>query len=282
METVIQLKRRIIARLTPEVGDGEARAMADEIMLAVAGRDRLAVVLNPDQQLEPEKLRRVDRVVDRVVEGEPLQYVLGYARFGGLTFKVTPDVLIPRPETAQLVDIISDDIGDRADVDLLDLCTGSGCIACALARRLRFARVTAVDISSGALEVARTNARDLKVNVDFLMADVMTMPAQPASWDVIVSNPPYVVESERRDMESRVLDYEPGLALFIPDEDPLMFYRAIADYALSSLRRGGRLYFEINPLFADALAGMLKSMTWDRVEILTDFRGKRRFAVCRL
>jgi release factor glutamine methyltransferase len=218
--------------------------------------------------------------VQRVVSGEPLQYVLGTAFFMGMELRVTPATLIPRPETSQLVDRIVDDMSSRADLRVLDIGTGSGCIAIALARALKFADVNAVDISDEALAVAAENAATLRTDVHFSHADALNMPPMPNAYDVIVSNPPYIAEHERTDMDARVYDYEPATALFVPDADPLMFYRAIARFAAQSLRPSGKLYFEINPLFVNQLREMLTDTGFADVDIVRDFRGNLRFAIC--
>lgn len=221
------------------------------------------------------------RIVGRVVSGEPLQHVLGEAHFYGLTLKVTPDVLVPRPETAQMVDMIVDRFGRTDDMLVLDLATGSGCIAVALAMNLPFSHVTAVDISEAALKIARENAARYKVPVNFRRGDILAGNgfASGEKWNVIVSNPPYIAQREAASMEKRVLDYEPHTALFVPDDDPLCFYREIGRGALETLLPGGTLYFEINPLFAKELRSMLISQGWDNVELVKDSFGKVRFAV---
>lgn len=276
-------RHSIINRLTPVVGEREARAMADEIILDVTGRNRLSIALNPDTPLEPESLSRIDSICQRVIAGEPLQYVLGYAYFAGLKIMVTPAVLIPRPETAQLVDMIVDNSDSISDLSVLDICTGSGCIALALARRLRFPHITAVDISPDALAVARDNADALNLNttIGIQQADALNMPSSLSGpYDIIVSNPPYIARCERSDMDRRVLEHEPALALFVPDSDPLEFYRSIGKYAMEALAPGGSLYFEINPLFVEQLKKMLSTQGWADVEIIRDFTGRNRFARC--
>lgn len=273
-------RHSIINRLTTAVGEREARAMADEIILDVTGRNRLSIALNPGTTLEPESLSRINSICQRVIAGEPLQYVLGYAYFAGLKIMVTPAVLIPRPETAQLVDMIVD-ADNISDLSVLDICTGSGCIALALARRLRFPHITAVDISPTALQVARDNAKAFNAGIDIQQADALNMPSSLSGpYDIIVSNPPYIARYERSDMDRRVLDHEPALALFVPDSDPLEFYRSIGKYAMEALAPGGTLYFEINPLFVEQLKKMLSTQGWTDVEIIRDFTGRNRFARC--
>lgn len=276
--TVDSLYRGIIAEMTPSVGGDEARSAADIIFEDVLGYDKVKRVTSGDRTLEDFTVAHVDDIVRRFVGGEPLQYLIGRARFYGLDFKVTPAVLIPRPETAGLVDEIVADADDRSDLRVLDCGTGSGCIAIALARNLRFPTVDAIDISDDALAVARENAADMGVNVNFMHADMLAMKAPSAPvYDIIVSNPPYICDKERGEMESRVLDYEPAKALFVADDDPLRFYRAVAAYAVKALKPSGRLYFEINPLYVSQLRAMLGGAGFDDVTITRDYKGNYRF-----
>ena len=200
----------------------------------------------------------------------------------GNSYIVTPAVLIPRPETAALVDMITDHAGGRSDLRILDIGTGTGCIAISLARALPFADVDASDISAQALDVARENARNLKTKVTFRQEDILKAepPAAPC-YDIIVSNPPYIAESEKADMDARVLDYEPSTALFVPDDDPLRFYRAIAEYALKALVSDGNLYFEINSNYGPQMKEMLADKGFADIEISRDFRGNIRYASAR-
>ena len=211
-------------------------------------------------------------IQQRLLQGEPVQYVLGVAEFGGRQFRVAPGVLIPRPETLELCQWVEEERGTT----ILDIGTGSGCIACTLAAELPEAQVTAWDISEAALSVARENAKRTNVHVSFEQVDALNIPLTPDKWDIIISNPPYICEQERATMERHVLDYEPSLALFVPDEDPLLFYRAIADYARQSLTAGGSLFFEINPLYAEQLKSLLSAMSYHHIEVRDDQYGKPR------
>lgn len=281
--TVKELLAGLRTALTPAVGDGEARAMAEIIVEDTTGLSRTKIVVNPDYVLTPESVERIESVRDKVLAGEPVQYALGQAQFRGRTFAVEPGVLIPRPETAQLVDIIIDEADGRSDLRVLDVGCGSGCIACSLARDLRYARVTALDINATAVRVTRTNASALSVKVDVLQADVLDYRTSfPGSddYDIVVSNPPYVLDSEKCAMDARVVDYEPQGALFVPDDDPLLFYRTIAKKAWTRLSRGGRIYFEINPLCAGRLVALMFDIGYIDVEITRDYRGEQRFLTC--
>lgn len=279
--TIAQLRTRAAERLTPSVGADEARAMARGIVGAVTGMSPVRAALAGTQALEPETVARAREIVGRVIAGEPLQYVLGHAYFVGMELQVTPDVLIPRPETAQLVDLIVNQWKGRRNPVVIDVCTGSGCIAIALTRALPFASVTATDISAAALAVAAQNVRDQHVDVKLERLNALNMPEQGPLYDIIVSNPPYIAERERADMSPRVYAHEPAIALFVPDSDPLLFYRAIARWAAGHLSENGALYFEINPLFVTELRKMLADIGFGNTDIVRDFRGNYRFAICR-
>ena len=224
-------------------------------------------------------------IQQRLLAGEPVQYVIGEAEFGGRRFRVAPGVLIPRPETYELCQWVSnrgerrEERGEKEE-RILDIGTGSGCIACTLAAELPEAEVTAWDISEEALAIARENARRTHVHVLFEQADILDprlIAASPQNrYQVIVSNPPYICQKEQATMERHVLDHEPHLALFVPDDDPLLFYRAIARYASLSLTPGGSLYFEINPLYATELSALLSAMSYHDIALKNDQFGKPR------
>ena len=209
----------------------------------------------------------------RLLQGEPVQYVIGLAEFGPLSFHVEPGVLIPRPETYELCQWSIDAFKGGT---ILDIGTGSGCIACTIAAALPLAAVTAWDVSETALSVACGNAKRTNVQVSFERVDALNIPPTPDRWDIIISNPPYICERERAAMERNVLDYEPAEALFVPDDDPLLFYRAIAAYGQGALKPGGRLYFELNPLYASDVQHLLSMMLYHNIEIKEDQYGKQR------
>ena len=262
--------------LTGVVEPHEAQAMIRVICEDVFNYDPVDVALRQESELPEFAQQRVNDVISRLRRHEPLQYIVGSARFHGHKFKVTPAVLIPRPETEQLVDLIVDE-NPASDLRVLDMGTGSGCIAISLARALKFAQVDALDVSRDALAVARENAAALKVKVRFFESD-MLQPQPAATYDIIVSNPPYICWSERESMERNVKDYEPGQALFVPDNDPLLFYKSIAPYAMQSLVKGGRLYLEINQRFGAEVKRLLEENGFDEVRIIEDSFGKVRFA----
>ena len=245
-------------RLEPHYSDGEARALVREILFRLKGWTPVDIAVKADEPVSGFIQSKISEAVDRLLRDEPVQYIFRRATFYGLDFTVTPDVLIPRPETAELVDIIVGDHSGQSDLRVADLCTGSGCIACALARNLPFAEVTAIDISEPAIAVARENASQLKVDVDVRRDDVLALtPPEAPLYDIIVSNPPYITQSEKTSVDANVLLYEPHSALFVPDTDPLLFYEAIGLYAVKALAPRHSLYLEINPLHAEALRDML-------------------------
>lgn len=251
--------------------------MTGLIFHSLKGWNTTDMVINSDRVVSSYILEKINHILGRLVKGEPLQYILGEARFYGMDLYVSQSVLIPRPETEELVDIIVTR-NPGPDLRVLDVGTGSGAIAIALSRNLPFSKVTAIDISEDALVVARKNAAALHACIDFIHADVFTYEAASDSFDIIVSNPPYVAESERKDMDSNVLDYEPAQALFVSDDRPLIYYSRISEIAIRSLVPGGRLYFEINPMFADSLRAMLESDGFVSVEIMEDISRRKRFA----
>lgn len=275
--TADQLSRELRSRLSPIYGEGEARAMIGLIFQSLKGWNATERIINADMPLTSGFIKRVDNILMRLERHEPLQYILGEARFHGLILRVNPDVLIPRPETEELVDIIADKAEEREDLSVLDIGTGSGAIAIALARTLRFPEITALDISQGALNIAKANAEECKVTVNFIKADFYIWRPGRREYDIIVSNPPYVTMSEKRSMDKNVLDYEPAQALFVPDDDPLVTYRAVLDIASSGLRKNGNLYLEINPFFADSLKSRIERKGFDDVRILLDSEGRKRF-----
>lgn len=271
-EAIEQLKSGLAGVAEPQ----EVQAMIRVICEDVFNYDPVDVALRQESELPGFAPQRIADIIARLQRHEPLQYIVGSARFHGHRFKVTPAVLIPRPETEQLVDLVIDE-NPASDLRVLDMGTGSGCIAISLARALKFAQVDALDVSRDALAIARENAAALKVKVRFFESD-MLLPQPSASYDIIVSNPPYICWNEREAMDRNVKDYEPGQALFVPDNDPLLFYKAIARYASESLERGGRLYLEINQRFGTEVKRLLEDSGLDEVRIIEDSYGKVRFA----
>lgn len=270
-------------RIATSYEDGEARAIARILIEELFGLSYTDIVCGATDQLSADDTLRLDTAVRRIEQGEPLQHVLGYADFCGNHFGVNASVLIPRPETEWLVDE-----GERlmngvsnaapsAPKRILDIGTGSGCIAISLKLRLGEAYVEAWDISEEALRTAESNAKALKAEVAFCKRDALRAEESVAPWDLIVSNPPYICDSERANMDDNVLLHEPHTALFVPDDDPLRFYRAIARYALRSLSNGGSLLFECNTRYAEATGEMMREMGFEDVTVNDDCFGLPRF-----
>jgi len=257
--------------------EGEAKAVA-RLVLEVRFGLTMADVLTGRMPDEAELLP----IQQRLLTGEPVQYVLGQAEFCELLFHVEPGVLIPRPETQWICDYVSSAWGGLPrEGSVLDIGTGSGCIACTLARRLADNAVEVVgwDISDTALRVACENAERLGAKVTFVKQDALCPPNDHERWDVIVSNPPYVCEHERAGMERNVLDFEPAEALFVPDTDPQLFYRSIGHYALQALKAEGYLLVEVNALHGEATANLLLAMGFVNVWLITDQFQKNRFVL---
>ena len=275
--TVGSLFSELRSKLTEKFSPSEAKEMSLLIFESLKDWTQTDLLIHNNDAVSDYIVNKATGIVNRTLKGEPLQYILGVAHFYGLKFKVTPATLIPRPETTELVDLIVDNNTDRKDLKVLDLGTGSGCIAISLARNLKFPLVSAIDISSQALAVARENAKALNVAVDFRQEDILNLTAPADKYDIIVSNPPYILTKEAENMDLNVLDYEPHTALFVPDNDPLKFYIPIIEFAERYLDGDGQLYFEINPLCAISLSERVKNAGFRNVEIVKDISGKDRF-----
>ena len=270
---------RLRRALVPLYGKSESDAIIRLIFHYLKGWSLTDILIHQDDELSPYMKLQIEKILKRLLDYEPIQYITGEARFHGMDFKIKPGVLIPRPETDELVDIIIDENKDQEDLKVLDICTGSGCIAIALARNLPFSKVTAIDVSSESIEVAKENSESLKTKIELIQADIFQW--QPSSkYDIIVSNPPYVMDKEALKMERNVLDYEPHDAIFVRDENPLEFYSCIADIALISLTDTGKLYLEINPLTVESLSKLLNSKGFSNIDVITDSFGKQRFLSC--
>lgn len=276
--TLHELISEIKSVLVPMYGEREVQWMVRDIFEEVKGYSAVDLVVRRDEVMSDFIVSRVKEMLARLAKNEPIQHILGYAHFCGNRFEVNEATLIPRPETQELVDRIADE-NEKSDLRVLDVGTGSGCIAITLARALRFAQVDAIDISDDALAVARRNAERLKTNVNFMHRDALSLVDDGTRYDIIVSNPPYIIEQEKADMAANVLDYEPWTALFVPDDDPLRFYVAIARYARETLNVDGRLYLEINPLFARAMVDMLHDYGFANVEVVKDMMNSDRFVI---
>ena len=279
-------------RLTGIYPATEAQAVVRMLLEELAGLSLADLYAGGIDRLDDAQRQQIERAMARLEEGEPIQYVLGRAYFCGRSFAVAPGVLIPRPETEELCRLIMNTHPSES-LNILDIGTGSGCIAITLALEMPDAEVEAVDISPEALAIAEANAARLGAKVSFHQYDILSEDSPPLGrgrgwvapstpkYDIIVSNPPYICERERADMERNVLDYEPHTALFVPDDDPLLFYRTIGQKALTMLAPGGILCFEINPLYCDQLIELLRSQGYGEVEAVSDSFGKRRFVTAK-
>ena len=311
--------------LTPLYDAGEAQAIVRTVLDVKYGMTLTDIICGKVNEISADEERKLKEIIIRLQKGEPVQYVLGEADFAGRTFHVEPGVLIPRPETAELCQWIEKDMIEKSIVSsedspedssgnspqatddarlILDICTGSGCIAITLGLNIPNSEVTGWDISEDALRIAQGNVEMMKAgNVRIEHQDALALPKAAETdnekmkgnddkevvkpkgeaktpstqkWDLIVSNPPYICEKEKADMEKNVLEHEPSLALFVPDEDPLKFYRAIAEYASSALKSGGALYFEINPIYEKETREMLLKLDFKDIETKEDAFGKKR------
>ena len=311
--------------LTPLYDAGEAQAIVRTVLDVKYGMTLTDIICGKVNEISADEERKLEEIIIRLQKGEPVQYVLGEADFAGRTFHVEPGVLIPRPETAELCQWIEKDMIEKSIVSsedspedssgnspqatddaklILDICTGSGCIAITLGLNIPNSEVTGWDISEDALRIAQGNVEMMEAgNVRIEHQDALALPKAAETdnekmkgnddkevvkpkgeaktpstqkWDLIVSNPPYICEKEKADMEKNVLEHEPSLALFVPDEDPLKFYRAIAEYASSALKSGGALYFEINPIYEKETREMLLKLDFKDIETKEDAFGKKR------
>ena len=260
----------------------EARAIVNALCEDLIGVKRFEIAAFPGRELSPAESAKLDDAMARLQRGEPLQYVTSLAWFCGRPFKVGPSVLIPRPETSELVDAAVS-FAAASPAKVLDLCTGSGCIAWTFALEVPGSHVTAVDISPDALEVASSqeflSPSPLFEAPRFVEADILNPACDalfPDPFDIILSNPPYIPEMRKAEMHPNVLDYEPGLALFVPDSDPMVFCRAVARISLLALRDGGRGWIEIDDELGDASAAVFEAAGFSQVKVLKDFFGKER------
>ncbi|MBK5214098.1 MAG: peptide chain release factor N(5)-glutamine methyltransferase [Flavobacteriaceae bacterium] len=247
---------------------------------------RIEIALNPEKIISEEAFEKFQRAVLRLKNHEPIQYIIGETEFFGLPFKVNKHTLIPRPETEELVEyIISEQkpiTHNSQLITILDIGTGSGCIAIALAKNLPNSKISAIDISGEALNIARQNAALNGVEVAFFHTDILKAQSLPKLYDLIVSNPPYVRELEKKQMQQNVLNHEPESALYVSDEDPLLFYRAISQLAKKHLKPNGKLFFEINEYLAVELTKHLKVEGFQNIEVKKDIFGKDRMIKCNL
>lgn len=259
----------------------EIKAFIRLIMERVCDIQPHQFLLCKDKELSEKEKSQIHNIVERLTKYEPIQYIFGKTDFYGFEFEVNPSVLIPRPETEELVELIVRDYPKRKELEILDVGTGSGCIAITLKKLLNKSQVYALDVSEEALKTAKRNAIRNRAPITFFQKDILT-PSETADsieeeFDIIVSNPPYIMEKEKADMEANVLDYEPSLALFVPDDNPLLYYHRITLFAEQKLKKKGYLYFEINSQMGEQVVSMLRMMEFKSIELIQDLSGKDRF-----
>ena len=268
---IIQSER--LKTIYPEV---EAREIVWRLFEHYEGVSRSKMLLMLDDSISIQIQNKLEEAIVRLLTFEPLQYVLGETEFYGYTFKVNSSVLIPRPETEELVDMVVKEWKNKAP-SILDIGTGSGCIPIVLKKEIKKSRVTSIDISSDALAVARENAKNNKAEVEYILADMRTYTSL-YKYDIIISNPPYVMESEKNQIRDNVLKFEPSLALFVADGDPLEFYKSIAKISKHSLNLGGRIYLEINQQLGQETMSIFEEFGFNSF-VLKDLFGVDRFVI---
>lgn len=277
---MINIVNRIKSELSTLYDKNEVESFVSILLKNIFGITTKERLMGDSINLTAEKCQYLDLAIERLKKYEPIQYVLGSTEFYGLTFATNSRALIPRPETEELVDWVLNQYPNA--LSLLDIGTGSGCIAVSLAYNLPNAKVSAMDVSPDALSLARSNAVANGVEVNFIECDIHKIYSWQHYYDVIVSNPPYIRLSEQEVMSPNVLNYEPHLALFVTDSQPLIFYRAIAKFALKQLNAGGMLFFEINRYYGQATVDLLKKMGFRQIELKKDISQNDRFIKCRL
>ncbi|MGB3949122.1 MAG: peptide chain release factor N(5)-glutamine methyltransferase [Bacteroidia bacterium] len=261
---------------------GEIESFIAYCFEAYLGMQKASIVLNKDKTVTESELLKFNFAVKKLKQYEPIQYILGKADFYGLKLGVNAHVLIPRPETEELVDIIIKENTSNAEnrITILDIGTGSGCIAIALKKHIPFSDIYAVDVSKEALEVAKKNAQLNSVDITFQELNILSIPEKNSinstKFDIIVSNPPYITDSEKEKMDKNVTEYEPHLALFVKDYEPLLFYKHICDLALSVLKKGGKIYFEINQQYGTQTKSLLEQKGFKNVELIKDLNNNYR------
>jgi len=272
IQTAIYFMQKQLGGLYP---DSEIRTMTYRTLESVCNLNQTAVLRDKDKQLSANQTKRIEDIIEDLRNFRPIQYILGETEFFGLPFKVNEQVLIPRPETEELVELIMENGEwrmENEELTILDIGTGSGCIAVALAKKLPHAKVYAMDISEKALAVAEENAKLNQVHIQFIQQDILQLgfSIPNSQFSIIISNPPYITPSEKTNMAPNVLNYEPQEALFVPEDRPLLFYEAIAEFSIHYLKSDGRLFLETNSLFGKSVAEMLRRRGFRNVELKQD------------
>ncbi|MCF1192625.1 peptide chain release factor N(5)-glutamine methyltransferase [Mangrovimonas sp. AS39] len=278
-----EIQQKFHQELDAIFGSEEVESFFFLVLDHYLNKRRIDLALNPELEVSIEENQKFEDVLERLKLEEPIQYILGETEFYGLTFQVNKHTLIPRPETEELVNWIQEDLKNRKDpLKILDIGTGSGCIPVSLAKNFTNAEVFALDISQEALEVAQKNAQNNSAKVHFLRGDILNYESLLQDgrlireFDVIVSNPPYVRNLEKYEIKNNVLEFEPHLALFVEDDDPLVFYRKIAQFAVENLKEGGSLYFEINQYLGEEMESLMTQFQFHEIELKQDMFGNQR------
>lgn len=267
---------QFVQALTPLYDIMEAESFFAIALLEIKGWKRIDMAMHPDAVINNEEEGRWNAVLSELMRQRPIQYIFGKAHFYGLEFTVNENTLIPRPETEELVDWIITENHSGQKINIIDIGTGSGCIAISLAKNLSEAVVSAIDVSGEALSVAKQNAEINEVSIEFIETDILSVTSLPKKYDIIVSNPPYVRNLEKQEIKDNVLKYEPHLALFVEDNDALLFYRKIALLGQSALVEGGCLFFEINQYLGEETVAMLENYGYKNIELRKDLFGNER------
>lgn len=301
MKTISEIIKQINNQLSTLYDKKEIEGMVYLIFDHLLKYTKFDIHLRKDEEISTDTEKNINKIVEQLLEHKPIQYIIGQTEFYDLQFKVDSHTLIPRGETEELVDLIISENQDKnstnkelssettpniLDIEtgtapkILDIGTGTGCIAICLAKNLPSSKVSAIDISEGAIAMATKNAKANNVKVNFVLMDILNIPDNNpmGSFDIIVSNPPYVMDSEKKLMDDNVLRYEPHTALFVSDHNPLIFYKAIAEFAVSHLNTNGKLYFEINEALGKEMTDMLEELNFSNIEIIKDIHGKDRIA----
>lgn len=283
--------KKITKQLSEIYTENESISMAREIVCFITNRSLTSLLADGEINLNEKENQQVDIIIKRLLQHEPLQYIIGSTTFFNRTFNCDSRALIPRPETEELIEWILSDLQTSQTKDIiniLDIGTGSGCIAITLSLEIKNAIVTAIDISKDAIELATINNKKLDAAVEFIERDILqsdiesTTTSAHNTYDIIVSNPPYITISEQESMEKNVVKYEPSLALFVPDNSPLLFYQAIAQYGLTHLKKDGKIYFEINQRYGSETVQMMQNLGYKNVELHSDINNNERMVKAEL
>jgi release factor glutamine methyltransferase len=275
--TLSQIKTRFVKQLLSVYPNQEIDSIFTITARQLLNYSKIEIHLSKDEKIQPDTENKFLVILDRLSTGEPIQYILEETEFYGIKLKVDRRALIPRPETEYMLDIALQCLPKNKPIDIIDLCTGSGCIAIALAKNIPLANITATDISNETIKLAEENSNTCNTRIRFVEDDLLIPSFKFGFYNFMISNPPYVRDSEKAFMHKNVLDFEPATALFVPDSDPFLFYRAIAEFGKSHLYKKGIILVEINENFGNETADVFLKSEFDNVEIIKDLQNKDRF-----